>query len=150
MVAAESPTFAPSPITARAVGPRPLGMLPFVSAVTVLIFHRPAARGAGERMELLAAARLALARTQEVRFRAARAADVRIIADAGPQVSFGRHLERAIDDLPARRRSAGIVVLGSGALPLATARDLAAFVEAATGPTSTVIANNRYSGDVVA
>src|SRR5205814_232789 len=78
------------------------------------------------------------------------AAEVRIIADAGAEVPFGRRLERAIDDLPARRRSPGVVVLGSGAIPLAGARDLATFVEAAAGPGTTCLANNRYSGDIVA
>src|SRR5437773_9426591 len=109
-------------------------MLPFVSAVTVLIFHRPAALGAGERTKLLASVRHALARIQERRVHAAHAADVRILADPGPDIPFGRRLERAIDELPERRRTGGIVVLGSGALALATARDLAAFVEAANGP----------------
>ena len=75
---------------------------------------------------------------------------MRIIADAGAEVPFGRRLERAIDDLPARRRSPGVVVLGSGAIPLAGARDLAAFVEAAAGRGTTCLANNRHSGDIVA
>jgi hypothetical protein len=125
-------------------------MLRFVSAVTVLIFHRPAGPGDGERAELLTSARQALARIQERRFRAAGAADVRIIADAEQDLPFGRRLERAIDSLPAERRSGGLVVLGSGGLPLATARDLATFVKGAGGLSATALANNRYSGDIVA
>jgi hypothetical protein len=93
---------------------------------------------------------MALARIQAPRFRTAHAAEVRIIADGGPAMPFGRRLERAIDELPADRRSGGIVVLGSGAIPLAVARDLATFVDAATAAPSTALANNRYSGDVVA
>jgi hypothetical protein len=41
-------------------------------------------------------------------------------------------------------------VLGSGAIPLATAADRRAFVEAAASPGLRALANNRYSADVVA
>ena len=47
-------------------------------------------------------------------------------------------------------RPAGLVVLGSGAIPLATARDLAAFLDAAGADRPVALANNRYSADVVA
>ena len=58
---------------------------------------------------------------------------------------FGARL-RAFSD---RNRGAGLVVLGSGSVPLASAADLGAFVAAAAidGP---VLANNRYSADIVA
>ena len=51
----------------------------------------------------------------------------------------------------ASRRSGGVVVLGSGAMPMATAADRRAFVAAASnddGPFA--LANNRFSADVVA
>ncbi|MBI3744989.1 MAG: hypothetical protein HY264_00385 [Chloroflexi bacterium] len=59
--------------------------------------------------------------------------------------SFGARLRAAAADAP----GAGIVVVGSGGVPLASAADLAAFVAAAAtdGP---VLANNRYSADLVA
>lgn len=45
---------------------------------------------------------------------------------------------------------AGLVVLGSGSIPLATAADRRAFVVAAAGDGQVALANNRYSADVVA
>ena len=44
----------------------------------------------------------------------------------------------------------GLVVLGSGSIPIARAADLRLFVEAAAGPGGRALANNRYSADVVA
>jgi hypothetical protein len=43
-----------------------------------------------------------------------------------------------------------VVVLGSGAIPLATAADRRRLVAAAAGPAGTALTNNRYSGDAVA
>ena len=44
----------------------------------------------------------------------------------------------------------GLVVLGSGSIPLATDADLRRFVEVAARPGGQALANNRYSADVVA
>jgi hypothetical protein len=44
----------------------------------------------------------------------------------------------------------GLIVLGSGSIPLATAADLRRFVNVAAGPGGHALANNRYSADVVA
>jgi hypothetical protein len=44
----------------------------------------------------------------------------------------------------------GLIVLGSGSIPLATPADLWRFVEVAAGPGGHALANNRYSADVVA
>ena len=44
----------------------------------------------------------------------------------------------------------GLIVLGSGSIPLARAADLRRFVEVAAGPRGHALANNRYSADVVA
>ena len=44
----------------------------------------------------------------------------------------------------------GLVVLGSGSIPLATASDRQAFVAVAAGEARRALANNRYSADVVA
>jgi hypothetical protein len=48
------------------------------------------------------------------------------------------------------RAPGGLIVLGSGSIPLATAADLRRFVEVAAGPGGHALANNRYSADVVA
>ena len=121
--------------------------------VVVLIFH--AAAGPGPLTAALAGARLALAGHHERGFRAAGAEDVRIIADADDR-PFGARLRDAAAGLsPA---GAGLVVLGSGAIPLADARDRRHFLAAAAGRGSGVagsggraaLANNLYSGDVVA
>jgi hypothetical protein len=45
---------------------------------------------------------------------------------------------------------AGLIVLGSGSIPRATAADLRRFVDVAAGPGGHALANNRYSADVVA
>jgi hypothetical protein len=42
------------------------------------------------------------------------------------------------------------MVLGSGSVPLATARDRATFVAAASSPVPRGLANNRYSADIIA
>ena len=49
----------------------------------------------------------------------------------------------------ARPRPGGVIVLGSGAIPLATIRDRRAFVATAAAATPAALANNRYSADVV-
>jgi hypothetical protein len=67
---------------------------------------------------------------------------------AGPNdgTTFGARLR----DHVAARRPRGLVVLGSGAIPLASEADRRAFVMAAAGPGLRALANNRYSADVVA
>ena len=45
---------------------------------------------------------------------------------------------------------AGLIILGSGAIPLATADDRRAFVAAAGAEDHRALANNRYSADIVA
>ena len=44
----------------------------------------------------------------------------------------------------------GLVVLGSGSIPLATAADRRAFIEAARAADTSALANDRYSADIVA
>ena len=53
-------------------------------------------------------------------------------------------------DLVGQPWAGGLVVLGSGAIPLATAADLRAFVLSAGSDECRALANNRYSADVVA
>ena len=117
--------------------------------VVVLIFHAPPL-DAGPLTRVLDAARSALAEAHRAGFLAAGAADVRIIADAGDR-PFGARLRSAVAGLPP---AAGAVILGSGSLPLASIADRRRFVEAAADDDASAVgaalANNRYSGDVVA
>jgi hypothetical protein len=114
--------------------------------VAVRIFHPEAAHGAGPFEQQLAAARLVVARRHDAAFRRAGANNVAI--EAGPP--DGRSFGDRIREVVARERPAGIVVLGSGALALATTRDLRAFVEAAGSADRVALANNRYSADAIA
>jgi hypothetical protein len=90
--------------------------------------------------------RLALAERHRSAFGAAGAGDVAILAGVPDGESFGARLRRLVH----AERPAGLVVLGSGAIPLATAADVAEFVETAGGDDRRALANNRYSADVVA
>ena len=115
--------------------------------VSVLILHRPAPAGAGAPLTTLVAdARGALAGRQAGAFVRAGAADARVVAEAVEE-SFGARLRRLAKTLPAGH---GLVVLGSGSIPLATSHDLGALVGAAASAAPGALANNRYSADVVA
>lgn len=72
--------------------------------------------------------------------------DVEIASGAAGNGSFGARLRA----LGTEVGSNGIVLLGSGAIPLATLRDVARFVEAARAGGRRALANNRYSADVIA
>lgn len=82
-------------------------------------------------------------------FRAAGADDVAVLAGPPDDTSFGARLEGLRVSLSP---GAGLVVLGSGSLPLAGRADRAAFVEVARGTSGprAALANNRYSADAVA
>ena len=79
-------------------------------------------------------------------FRAAGAHDVALVAGRPDDTPFGRRLR----ELVAAERPGGLVVVGSGALPLATGADLRAFVAVASGPGRVAMTNNRYSADATA
>jgi hypothetical protein len=130
-----------------------------VHPVVVLIFHATAPHDAGPLVRALAEARHALAERQRVAFLAAGADVVEIVAGPPDRLSFGERLTAAI-----RARSVGpnevgragssgaggMIVLGSGSIPMARAADLRRFVEVALGPGGHALANNLYSADVVA
>ena len=59
---------------------------------------------------------------------------------------FGARLRRLVEEL----EPAGLVVLGAGSIPLATAADLRAFVAAAAADAPGALANHRYSADIIA
>ena len=114
--------------------------------VTVRIMHPEAGPSAGPLGRWLADERARVARRHADGFRAAGAADVAIVAGPPDATSFGERLRTLVR----ADRPAGLVILGSGAIPLATARDLRDLVAAAGADDRVALANNRYSADVVA
>ncbi|HEV8488636.1 MAG TPA: hypothetical protein VGQ58_02480 [Candidatus Limnocylindrales bacterium] len=121
-------------------------MTPAVATpVAVRLFHAEPGPNAGPLERLLAAARRDLADRHSDGFREA-GADVAIVAGPPDDTPFGARLRRLVE----QERPAGLVVLGSGAVPLARRSDRRAFVDAAGGRRPTALANNRYSADVLA
>jgi hypothetical protein len=118
-----------------------------VQPVSVRILHPTAAPGSGELAALLAAARRRNADRLAKRFGRAGAGDVRI--DGGPPDgrSYGERLRELAAGLAP---GAGLVVLGSGAIPLSRRRDAADLLEAAGSGERRALANSFYSADVVA
>jgi hypothetical protein len=115
--------------------------------VLVLIFHATAPADAGPLVSALAEGRGALAERQRTAFLAAGADSVVVVAGPPDGLSFG---ERLVGAIGGPGGPGGVVVLGSGSIPLAGAADLRRFVEVAAGPGGHALANNRYSADVVA
>jgi hypothetical protein len=115
-----------------------------VTRVVAIILHAIPGAGAGPLELAFADARALNARRHARGFEAAGAmARIVEVRPGGPP--FGTRLRR----LAALDAGAGIVVLGSGSLPLASAADRRAFVAAAAAP-GRVLTNNRYSADIVA
>jgi hypothetical protein len=117
-----------------------------VQPVAVRILHPEAPAGAGDLERWLAGARERNAERLWSLFDAAAADDIRIVRGPSDRTSFGARLRSIAGELDA----GGLVILGSGALPLATERDARAFVEAAGSGAAVALANNRYSADAVA
>lgn len=125
--------------------------------VVALIFDARAPEGAGPLVRALAEARHSLASRQRDAFLAAGADAAEIVAGPPDGLTFG---ERLAAEVRARTGHAGgataptipggLIVLGSGSIPLARPADLRRFVEVAAGPAGHALANNRYSADVVA
>lgn len=99
--------------------------------------------------DVLSAARGATAERHRIGFEGTGAVDVRIVAGPRDDVPFGRRL-RGIAAEAVTAGAEGLVILGSGAIPLASREDLAGFVATAGGPPGRALANNRYSADVIA
>ena len=115
--------------------------------VSVRILHLEAGADAGPLTRRLADARSRVADRHRQGFLAAGAADVEIVSGPPDDRSFGDRLRGLFER---NGPPAGLVVLGSGAIPLATDADRRAFVTVAAGDARLVLANNRYSADVVA
>jgi hypothetical protein len=118
-----------------------------VNPVAVRILHPASSPTAGPLERTLIAARAASAERLADLFRAAGAADV--VVQSGPPdgTSFGRRLRALVDELAA---GGGLVVLGSGAVPLAMRADAVALLAVAASGVRRAVANNVYSADVVA
>lgn len=114
--------------------------------VDVAVFHPEVAPDAGPLTRITADARLNSAQRQIRGFLAAGASRARIVAGPPDDRPFGARLR----EVAATIGDGGLIALGSGAIPLATARDRRELVDAARGDQARALTNNRYSGDVVA
>ena len=114
--------------------------------VDVAILHLEPDAEAGPLTRSTHVARLDLVERHRRGFLAAGATRVTLHAGPRDDVPFGarlRHLAADIGD-------GGLIVLGSGAIPLATAADRRELVAAARQRAPAALANNRYSADVIA
>lgn len=116
-----------------------------VPRVVAIILHAEPGPDGGPLERALASARATVATRQAAGFAAAGAA-VEVLAGRPDGRPFGARLR----DLVGRVGPGGLVVLGSGSIPLATAVDRRAFVMAARSGERVALANDRYSADVVA
>jgi hypothetical protein len=120
-----------------------------VRPVAVRILHPSAAKP--EPLErALDDARGRNARRLAVAFEAEGAADVLIVAEARGGRAFGALLRTMSTARAVAGRNHGLIVLGAGALPLASARELRRFLDVACSGERRALANNRYSADVIA
>jgi hypothetical protein len=120
-----------------------------MSPVAVRILHAETGPHAGPLERALIAARAELAERHRRGFEAAGATDVRVIAGPPDGLPFGARLRGLVGEA-LECGAGGMVVLGSGAVPLATTPDLRAFVAVAGRLDPAALANNVYSADVVA
>ena len=113
--------------------------------VAVRILHPEPGAAAGPLERWVASERADMARRHAASFTAAGSDDVRIVAGPPDDTPFGARLRSLAAGV-----GGGLVVLGSGAIPLASARDRRAFVAVAGGRDRVALANDRYSADVIA
>ncbi len=114
--------------------------------VAVVILHPEPAADARQLTRAVATARAALAEWHRRGFLRAGATTVRIVTGPADGLSFGARLREIALAQPA----GGLVVLGSGAVPLMTAADRRRFVATAAADRPVALANNAYSADIVA
>jgi hypothetical protein len=114
--------------------------------VAVRILHPAPGPGAGPLERWVATAKARLAERHRVGFLEAGAADARVVSGPPDETTFGARLR----DLVRADRPAGLVILGSGAIPLADGRAYRDLVDAASIDARVALANNRFSADVVA
>src|SRR6476646_3238821 len=117
-----------------------------MSPVAVRILHPEPDSGSGPLTRWVSDARTTLAEHHRRGFVAAGAHDVAIVRGPPDDRTFGDRLRELVADIG----EGGLIVLGSGSIPLATSNDRKAFVAVAGGEARRALANNRYSADVVA
>jgi hypothetical protein len=117
-----------------------------MTQVRVAILHPEPEPEAGPLTRATAAARLENAERHRQGFLAVGASRIDIVAGPPDARPFGARLREIVAGLG----DGGLVVLGSGAVPLATDADRREFVEAAGRDRPGALTNNRYSADVVA
>jgi hypothetical protein len=116
--------------------------------VTVWILHPEPGAHAGPLERWVSVERARIAERHRAGFLEAGATSARIVSGPPDDTPFGARIRALLGARPSR--PAGVVVLGSGAVPLATAADRRAFVQAAASEAPVALANNRYSADIVA
>jgi hypothetical protein len=121
-------------------------MLAPMPRVTVLVLAPTPDPGAPPLVALLDEARTALAERHRCGFLEAGADEVVVRTEPPDDTPFGSRLRRLVAELHPQ----GLVVLGAGSIPLATAADRRAFVEAARGDEPAALANHRASADAIA
>ena len=114
--------------------------------VTALILAPAPDPGAAPLVRLLDHAGTALAERHREAFLAAGAETAVIHREPSDDTPFGTRLLRLVREL----EPGGLVVLGAGSIPLATADDLRAFVDAAAADAPGALANSFHSADAVA
>jgi hypothetical protein len=117
-----------------------------VTDVDVAILHLEAPVDAGPLTVATASARRRNAERHRRSFAAAGASRVDVLSGPPDGRPFGARLA----DLVTGLGEGGLIVLGSGAIPLATAADRRELVEVASSRESRALTNNRYSADIVA
>jgi len=115
--------------------------------VAVRILHPTAGPAAGPLERALIRARAANGERLADLFRQAGARDVEVRRGEPDGRPFGARLRALVAGLPA---GAGLVVLGSGSIPLAMRADAMSLLETAGSGRRVARANNRYSADAVA
>lgn len=117
-----------------------------MTEVSVAILHPQAGPDAGPLVRAVAEARAGLAERHRAGFLEAGARRAWIVTDQEDDTPFGTRLRAIAADVG----RGGLIVLGSGAVPLLTAADRRTFVAAAAAAQPGALANNRYSADIVA
>lgn len=118
-----------------------------MNRAAVRILHAEPSPNAGVLERWLAEARRANAERLRTGFEGAGVEDAEVVTGRPDELSFGTRLRALLEGLPGDR---GIVVVGSGAIPLARADDLLELANVAGSGGRRALVNNRYSADVVA
>jgi hypothetical protein len=118
-------------------------------SVAVRILHPLPDQTAGPLVRWVTEARATLAQRHRRGFEDAGAKDVAVVAGSADGRTFGSRL-RELLAIGGAGGINGLVVLGSGSIPLATSADRRAFIEAAGADDRRALANDRFSADIVA